>query len=191
MTKPCTPLSRRIVREQWQGKKSLYIFSKDAIFSNIFGQRLIESPEVESRDTEGQLNLFKAAHVTPKSAPQSPNWPLSDNGSCIRHGLRSSPVCTHTHREAFFLVGLGFDLTARKAGALPLEPHLQSILFWLFWRWGVSRTICPGWPQTMILPISASQVARITSVSHWRPAYFYFYVFMYYYSTYFHRLHMN
>jgi hypothetical protein len=33
---------------------------------------------------------------------------------------------------------------------------------------GVSRTICPGWPQPAILPISisASQVARITGVSH-------------------------
>jgi hypothetical protein len=30
----------------------------------------------------------------------------------------------------------------------------------------VSQTICPGWPQTSILPISASQVARITGVSH-------------------------
>jgi hypothetical protein len=25
---------------------------------------------------------------------------------------------------------------------------------------------CPGWPQTKILPLSASQVARITGVSH-------------------------
>jgi hypothetical protein len=30
---------------------------------------------------------------------------------------------------------------------------------------GVSRTICLGWPQTLILPISASQVAKITCVS--------------------------
>jgi hypothetical protein len=35
----------------------------------------------------------------------------------------------------------------------------------LFWRW-VSQTICPIWPQTLILPISVSQVARITYVSH-------------------------
>jgi hypothetical protein len=28
-------------------------------------------------------------------------------------------------------------------------------------------TICPCWPQTLILPISASQVARITGVGHW------------------------
>jgi hypothetical protein len=26
---------------------------------------------------------------------------------------------------------------AHKAGALPLELHLQFILLWLFWRWGL------------------------------------------------------
>jgi hypothetical protein len=34
---------------------------------------------------------------------------------------------------------------------------------------GVLLTICPGWPQTTILLISASQVARITSISHQHP----------------------
>jgi hypothetical protein len=29
------------------------------------------------------------------------------------------------------------------------------------------RIICPGWPQTTILPVSAYQVARITGMSHW------------------------
>jgi hypothetical protein len=29
---------------------------------------------------------------------------------------------------------------------------------------GVSQTFLPGWPQTMILQISASQVARITGI---------------------------
>jgi hypothetical protein len=28
------------------------------------------------------------------------------------------------------------------------------------------RTICPGWPQTSIRPMSASQVPRITGVSY-------------------------
>jgi hypothetical protein len=51
-----------------------------------------------------------------------------------------------------------------KAGALPLESHLQSILLWLFWD-GVSRTICPVRPQSEILTTSASQVAGITGVS--------------------------
>jgi hypothetical protein len=31
---------------------------------------------------------------------------------------------------------------------------------------GAFWTICLGWPQTMILLISASQIARITGVSH-------------------------
>jgi hypothetical protein len=35
----------------------------------------------------------------------------------------------------------------------------------------VSWTVCPGWPQTSILSISASQVARITGMTHiWCPA---------------------
>jgi hypothetical protein len=34
----------------------------------------------------------------------------------------------------------------------------------------VSQTVCLGWPQTMILLISASQVAKITGVSHWHLA---------------------
>jgi hypothetical protein len=39
-------------------------------------------------------------------------------------------------------------------------------LLCLLWRWEVSGTICPGWPLTVILRISASQVPRITDVSH-------------------------
>jgi hypothetical protein len=39
-----------------------------------------------------------------------------------------------------FLVGLGLNsgLCSCKAGIVLLEPHLQSILFWLFWRWGLA-----------------------------------------------------
>jgi hypothetical protein len=48
---------------------------------------------------------------------------------------------------------------------LPLEPHLQSICCSYFGD-GVSRTICPGWSWIMIFLISASQVARITDLSH-------------------------
>jgi hypothetical protein len=32
------------------------------------------------------------------------------------------------------------------------------------------RTVCPGWPQTAILPISISQIARITGMNHWHLA---------------------
>jgi hypothetical protein len=34
---------------------------------------------------------------------------------------------------------------------------------------GVSWTICPGWPWTVILLISASQVTRTAGVSCWCP----------------------
>jgi hypothetical protein len=37
-------------------------------------------------------------------------------------------------------------------------------------RGGFSRTISTGWPRTENLPVSASQVARITGVSHQSPA---------------------
>jgi hypothetical protein len=40
---------------------------------------------------------------------------------------------------------------------------------WLFWRWGSLGLFSPGWPQISILLISASQIARITGVSHWNP----------------------
>jgi hypothetical protein len=51
-----------------------------------------------------------------------------------------------------------------KAGALALEPLLQCIFLWLFWRWFLIKYL-PKLTRTIILPISASQVARITGVS--------------------------
>jgi hypothetical protein len=41
-------------------------------------------------------------------------------------------------------------------------PQLCQAIDWD----GVLRTVCPGWPWTLILPISASQAARITGMSH-------------------------
>jgi hypothetical protein len=61
------------------------------------------------------------------------------------------------------LVGLGFELRAsnlqssHSAVTPPVRFALQD---------GVLPTICPGWPRTTFLPISASQVARIIGVSH-------------------------
>jgi hypothetical protein len=73
----------------------------------------------------------------------------------------------------FFWVGLEFELRAL------LEPYFQSMLLWLFWRWGL-KTISLDWLQTSILPISDSQEARITGVSHWRlavPHFLYYWLF--------------
>jgi hypothetical protein len=47
-----------------------------------------------------------------------------------------------------------------EVGSLLLEPHLQSILLWL-WRWGSWYLLSP-----VILLISTTQVAGITSVYH-------------------------
>jgi hypothetical protein len=58
--------------------------------------------------------------------------------------------------------GLNSWLHACKA--LLLEPHLESILLWLFWRWSLVNYL-PGLALNLDLPISASQVSR-TSVSH-------------------------
>jgi hypothetical protein len=38
---------------------------------------------------------------------------------------------------------LNSGLCAHKAGALPFETYLQSILLWLFWRWKQGGA---GWP---------------------------------------------
>jgi hypothetical protein len=45
----------------------------------------------------------------------------------------------------FVLVGWGLNpgLHTCKAGALALETHLQSILLWLFWKWGLTSYL-PG-----------------------------------------------
>jgi hypothetical protein len=58
---------------------------------------------------------------------------------------------------------------ACKADTLPLESHLQFILLWLFWRWYLSNYL-PKLVSTLILPILASQVARIIGVSRQHPA---------------------
>jgi hypothetical protein len=69
---------------------------------------------------------------------------------------------------SFLLVGLGFELRAlhlqsRCSTAWATPPvHFALVIL----EMGVPWTICPGWPWTVILPISTSQVARITGVSH-------------------------
>jgi hypothetical protein len=52
---------------------------------------------------------------------------------------------------------------AEMTGAMPPSPAF-------FCWYEISWTFSPGWPQISILLISASQVARITGVSHWHLA---------------------
>jgi hypothetical protein len=53
----------------------------------------------------------------------------------------------------FFFCGTGFEL---KTYTLHLEPLHQLFFCNFFFQARVSKTICPGWPQTTILLISAS-----------------------------------
>jgi hypothetical protein len=68
----------------------------------------------------------------------------------------------------FHGVGLGFELRAlhlqsrcSTSWETPIGHFALIVL-----EMGVLRTICLGWPPTVILLIPASQVARITSMSH-------------------------
>jgi hypothetical protein len=65
-------------------------------------------------------------------------------------------------------LGLNLGILVCKAGTLPFEPHLQSILLWLFWRWGPPELFAWVGSEPVLL-ISAFQIARITGVSHRRP----------------------
>jgi hypothetical protein len=70
----------------------------------------------------------------------------------------------HVQVFFFFLVGLGFELRT-----LHLQSRHSTATFApVILEMGVSRTISWGWPQTATFWISASQVARITDVNHWR-----------------------
>jgi hypothetical protein len=53
------------------------------------------------------------------------------------------------------------------AGMTDIHHHAQ--LFFFKMRWELAN-FCPGWPRTVMLLISASQVARIISMSHYCPA---------------------
>jgi hypothetical protein len=79
------------------------------------------------------------------------------------------------------VVRLGFELWASLSSKNYLQsrcppawatPPVHSAL--VIWGMGVSWTVCPDWPQTVILLISASQWAWITGMNRWCPAPFRF-----------------
>jgi hypothetical protein len=67
----------------------------------------------------------------------------------------------------YLFCGLGLNSAwcTLKAVSLSLELHLQSILHWLFWRWGLLKSLPRlAWnPEPLI---SASQVVKIICMSH-------------------------
>jgi hypothetical protein len=71
----------------------------------------------------------------------------------------------------FHLLGLAFKLRASHLQSRHFTTWATSSVHFGYFGDGVPPTIWLGWPWTMILPISASQVARITGVSHQHLAY--------------------
>jgi hypothetical protein len=66
-----------------------------------------------------------------------------------------------------FVCGLGIwtqDLTLTKQAVYCLS-HTSSPFCSGYFGYGILWTICPGWPWTVLLTISVSQVARITGMS--------------------------
>jgi hypothetical protein len=87
-------------------------------------------------------------------------------------GINKNPkyhlLCFCYSSYYYFFLGLEFELRAlhlqsRRSNTWALSPvHFALVIF----KDGVLQTICPGWPRTTILWISASQVARTTGMSH-------------------------
>jgi hypothetical protein len=90
------------------------------------------------------------------SAPQPPCSPIGMG--LISHWTGVS-VRTHAHTRTH---AHGFTLAEQ---ALYCLSHTSSPFCSGYFGDGVSRAICLSWPRTAILPISASQVARISGLS--------------------------
>jgi hypothetical protein len=120
--------------------------------------------------------------IAPLSKILSVGWPWSLSAfqlgaTCVLLSLPlsiyiySCCICVYIYIYSCLFVGLGFELRASclQSRCLWLEPCLQSICSGYFGD-GISWTICLGRPPTIILLlISASQIAKITSMSHQAP----------------------
>jgi hypothetical protein len=60
-------------------------------------------------------------------------------------------------------------LTLTRQAFYHLSHSINPVFCIGYFQDRVSKSICPVWPQTMILLISASWVARITVMNHWCP----------------------
>jgi hypothetical protein len=81
--------------------------------------------------------------------------------------LPLEPLCQFIFFLSFFFF---FCSTGVWSQSLQLEPFQQPIFSEGFFQDRVLLAICPGWLRTMILLISASWEARITSMNPWHPA---------------------
>jgi hypothetical protein len=86
-----------------------------------------------------------------------------------------------TYFNVFFLIETGFwtQVLTLPNQALYHFSHTTSPFCFGYFGDGILWTICPGWPQTAMLLILVSQVARIIDMSHWQPALCAFLIFNY------------
>jgi hypothetical protein len=81
--------------------------------------------------------------------------------------LLSPTPNTNSFFRFWHYCGLDLGLPAFEAGGLPLEPCLQSLLLWLFWRWGGShKYFCPGLFVPKCSYFTFPAIARMTGVHH-------------------------
>jgi hypothetical protein len=72
----------------------------------------------------------------------------------------------------FAQVGLDWDLLFilhADAGMIGVHHHTHHFSV----EMGSLKLFCPGWPGTTVLPFSASQVTKITGMSHQGPTIFF------------------
>jgi hypothetical protein len=67
----------------------------------------------------------------------SPGWPQINHSPASAFGVLGLQMCITMFGFNNFLGGVALNsgLCTWNAGDLLLEPHLQFILLWLFWRW--------------------------------------------------------
>jgi hypothetical protein len=100
----------------------------------------------------------------PFPSPTQPSVKSHQPNCSLFDGRYILCLCSPQYSVISWDCGLNSGLCACKAGTLPL--YISSPFFFGYFRDGFSGTTFPGWPQTLIFLISATQVAKITGVSH-------------------------
>jgi hypothetical protein len=120
------------------------------------------------------LNICVGRHVwiiVASVPPSLPFW-FELRASCFQSGCSTTWASPPVWNVFIYLFFGGTGVWAScllGKHSYHLSHSTGPFLCWVF-RDRVSRTIYPGWLQTMILLIAASWVARIMGVSHWCPA---------------------
>jgi hypothetical protein len=118
------------------------------------------------------LSLFYMSNtLTVMWGGESPFWPWllwSPKASCAWIIISVSRFRKYF---GFFFMGLGFELRALHLQSSHFTDWTSSLVYFalVILEMRISKTICPGWPWAILLPILASQVAGSTCVRHWCP----------------------